>query len=211
MWQSTDGSGTLLPAGEGVGDRDSYEIVVAEDDALTLALVRESLERDGFRVVAEAKDAAEAVEAALRHRPHVMLLEVDLPGDGIAASRAIRSQIPGARIAMLAGYSAEDDVLRAINAGANGYLLKSTTQGRMPSALRAVARGETALPRSVTERLVQELHDAQTAHRRPAHGRVNRTLLYAPRFLKHFHRRLRSRMPVSAAWLSARNRMQAYR
>jgi DNA-binding NarL/FixJ family response regulator len=113
--------GTLVETDEQGGDRDSYEIVVAEDDAFMMAIVREVLERDGFRIVAEARDADEALEAALRHRPHVMLLEVDLPGDGIAASQAIRSQIPEARIAMLAGFSAEDDVFRAIDAGANGY------------------------------------------------------------------------------------------
>ncbi len=211
MSQSTQELGTLVETDEQGGDRDSYEIVVAEDDAFMMAIVREVLERDGFRIVAEARDADEALEAALRHRPHVMLLEVDLPGDGIAASQAIRSQIPEARIAMLAGFSAEDDVFRAIDAGANGYLLKSTAQGRLPSALKAVARGETALPRAVTERLVREMRAAQSAQRTPEHGGVNRALRYLPRFLKHFYRRVRARMPVSAAWSSARHRMRAYR
>ena len=211
MWQSTKGSGTLVATGEDAADRDSYEIVVAEDDPFTLALVRDALQRDGFRVVAEARDADEALEAALRHRPHVMLVEVDLPGGGIAASQAIRAQIPEARIAILAGYSADDDIFRAINAGANGYLLTSTAQGRMPSALRAVARGETALPRAATERLVREMRAAQSVQRKPQHGRANRSLLYLPRFLKHFYRRLRSGMPASAAWSSARIRMHVYR
>jgi DNA-binding NarL/FixJ family response regulator len=209
--QSTKGSGTLVANDEDAADRGDYEIVIAEDDPFTLALVREALERDGFRVVAEARDADEAVEAALRHRPHVLLVEVDLPGGGIAACQAILAQIRDARIAMLAGYSADDDVLRAIDAGADGYLLTSTAQGRMPSALRAVARGETALPRAATARLVREVRAARSIQQTPQRVRTNRSLLYFPRFLKHYYRRLRSGMPASAAWASARARMQAYR
>jgi DNA-binding NarL/FixJ family response regulator len=208
---STKGPRTLVAPDEDAAVRQNLDIVVAEDDPFTLALVREALERDGFRVVAEARDADEAVEAALRHRPHVMLVEVDLPGGGIAASEAIRAQMPEARIAMLAGYSGDDDVFRAINAGANGYLLTSTAQGRMPLALRAVARGETALPRAATERLVREIRATRLVQQRPAHGRANRSLLYIPRFLKHYYHRLRSGMPASVAWSSARSRMNGYR
>jgi DNA-binding NarL/FixJ family response regulator len=210
VWQSTKGSETLVVPDGDAADRGDYEIVIAENDPFTLALVREALERDGFRVVAEARDADEAVKAAMRHRPHVLLVEVDLPGGGTAACEAILAQIPGARISMLAGYSADEDVLRAIDAGANGYLLTSTAQDRMPSALRAVARGETALPRAATARLVREVRAARSIPQKPPHGRANRSLLYVPRFVKHYYRRLRSGMPASAAWSSARARMSAY-
>jgi DNA-binding NarL/FixJ family response regulator len=192
-------------------DHGPYEIVLAEDDPSTLAVVRHALESDGFRVVAEAHDAAEAVAAVVRHRPDVCLLEVDLPGDGIKASQAIWSKLPDARIAMLASSVAEDNVLRAINAGADGYLLKSTAQGRLASALRAVARGETALPRVLTTRFVDDLRRASVAEaRQREHGSVKGTLLYVPRFTRHFWRR-RRRMPTSVAWSSARQRMDTYR
>ncbi len=144
-------------------DRGPYEIVLAEDDPSTLAVVKHALESDGFRVVAEARDAAEAVAAVVRHRPDVCLLEVDLPGAGIKASQAIWSKLPDARIAMLASSVAEDNVVRAINAGADGYLLKSSAQGRLAPALRAVARGETALPRVLTGRFVDQMRRASVA------------------------------------------------
>lgn len=192
-------------------DDGPYEIVVAENDPSTLAVVRDALESDGFRVVAEARDADEAVAAVLRHRPHVCLLEVDLPGDGIVASREICAQLPAARIAMLADSTAEDRVVRAINAGADGYLLKSTVQGRLPSALRAVARGETALPRVLTTRFVEQLRQASMADaQRPKHQPIRGTLFYVPRFTRHFYRRLRAHQSVSLAWSSARDRMRMY-
>jgi DNA-binding NarL/FixJ family response regulator len=188
-----------------------FEIVLAEDDPSMLAVVRHALERDGFRVVAEARDADEAVAAVLRHRPDVCLLEVDLPGDGIVASREIWSQLPTARIAMLADSTAEDRVVRAINAGADGYLLKSTVQGRLPSALRAVARGETALPRGLTARFVEQLREASAAEaQRPKPQPIRGALFYVPRFARHFYRRLRAHQSVSLAWSSARSRMRMY-
>jgi DNA-binding NarL/FixJ family response regulator len=203
----------LVPSSERLSSRDGpYEIVLAEDDPSTLAVVRHALENDGFRVVAEARDAADAVAAVLHHRPDVCLLEVDLPGDGIMASQLIWSKLPDARIAMLASSLAEDDVLRAINAGADGYLLKSTAQGRLASALRAVARGETALPRMLTARFVDQMRHASFAQAHEhEHETIRGTLLYVPRFARHFYRRRRMRMPVSVAWSSARERMNTYR
>jgi DNA-binding NarL/FixJ family response regulator len=193
-------------------DGGPYEIVLAEDDPSTLAVVRHALESDGFRVVAEARDAAEAVAAVLRHRPDVCLLEVDLPGDGIMASQVIWSKLPDARIAMLASSMSEDDVVRAINAGADGYLLKSTAQGRLTSALRAVARGETALPRTLTTRFVDQMRQASCAEaQQREHESITGTLLYLPRFTRHFYRRRRMRMSTSVAWSSARERMHTYR
>jgi DNA-binding NarL/FixJ family response regulator len=201
-----------VPFREGLSsDHGPFEIVLAEDDPSTLAVVKHALEGEGFRVVAEAHDAAEAVAAVVRHRPDVCLLEVDLPGDGIKASQAIWSKVPDARIAMLASSIAEDNVIRAINAGADGYLLKSTAQGRLAPALRAVARGETALPRVLTARFVDQVRRSSVAeaqHRE--HSSIGGTLLYVPRFTRHFWRR-RRRMPTSVAWSSARERMDAYR
>jgi DNA-binding NarL/FixJ family response regulator len=210
MSPSTLEFGTISDFDPTASDDATYEIVLAEDDPSTLSVVREAVESEGFRVVAEARDATEAVAAVLRHRPDVCLLDVDLPGDGISASKEIWSRLPGARIVMLADSTAEDSVVRAINAGADGYLLKSTADGRLPSALRAVARGETALPRVLTARFVEQMRQAnmsQAQRREPIRG----ALLYVPRFTRHFYRRLRLRMSVPVAWSSTRKRMDAYR
>jgi DNA-binding NarL/FixJ family response regulator len=209
--QLTIGSRAVSENGRRIRDDLGYEILLADSDTLTLAAVRDAVERGGFRVVAEARSATEAVEAAVRHRPQICLLGVDLPGDGIAATQEIYSMLPDTRIAMLANWVAEDKVLHAIHAGADGYLLKSTVEGRLASALRAVARGETALPRAVTTRLVQDLRQANAAQAERKKRRIRCAVLYVPRFARHFYRRLRGRHSVSAAWASTRMRMRDYR
>jgi DNA-binding NarL/FixJ family response regulator len=193
-------------------DRD-LTVVLAQSDEMTLSTVRYALERDGFDVVAEAHDAAEAVAAALEHRPDVCLLELDLPGDGLLASRQIYSRAQETRIAVLASSVGEEEAFRAIRAGADGYLLSAGGHDRLGAALRAVARGESALPRSLTARFVRELRQApviETAAPR-THGWLNRTVMYVPRFVRHYLRRRRSEMGRRMAWRSARERMRGYR
>jgi hypothetical protein len=77
--------------------------------------------------------------------------------------------------------------------------------------LRAVARGETALPRVLTTRFVEQLRQASMADaQRPKHQPIRGTLFYVPRFTRHFYRRLRAHQSVSLAWSSARDRMRMY-
>jgi len=186
---------------------DELTVVVADGDAATLSRVRRTLEGDGFNVVAEAHDAAEALDAALRHRPRLCLVEADLPGDGLLASSQIYANLPRTRIAVLTAAVVEEEALLAIRAGADGYMLKGNESGRLGAALRAVAAGEPALPRALTAHFVRELRrDAQTGH-----GWLNRTLLYLPRFIRHFRRRRRAHEALGMAWQSTRVRMREYR
>lgn len=108
-------------------------------------------------VVAEASSANEAVEAALAQRPDVCLLSIRMPGNGIVAAERISAALPETKIAMLTESERDEDLVRAVRAGAVGYLLKTTSAERLPHAIRGLARGEAALPRVLTARLLKEV------------------------------------------------------
>lgn len=145
-------------------------VVIADDHAPTRAGIREALEQGGFDVVAAVARADTAVEAALQHRPDVCLLDVHMPGSGITAAEELSSQLPGTAVVMLTVSTEDDDLFAALRAGALGYLLKGMDPDRLPEALRGVIRGEAALPRSLTLRLIDEFR-AKGSRRIPLPGR----------------------------------------
>ena len=128
-------------------------VVIADDHAPTRSDVREVLEQAGMEVVAEASDGAGAIEAALRERPDVCLLDVSMPHDGLVAAEEIARALPETRVVMLTVSESEEHVLAAISAGASGYLLKQTDPTRLPLVLRAVAAGEPVFPPHLMRRL----------------------------------------------------------
>jgi DNA-binding NarL/FixJ family response regulator len=133
---------------------------MADDHAATRAGVRAALEAGGFDVCAEAADGPAAVEAALRERPDVCLLDVHMPGgSGIVAAAEISAQLPGTAIVMLTVSADEDDLFDAIAAGAAGYLLKDVDPARLPAALDGVLCGEAAIPRRLVGRIVEEFSE----------------------------------------------------
>ena len=130
--------------------------MLADDHATARLGVRMALEEGGFNIVAEAVDAHGAVAAALEHRPDLCLLDVYMPGSGIAAAAELAEALPGMPIVMLSVSDTNDDLFDALRAGACGYLLKDTDPQRLPFALRAVLDGEAPLPRVLTARLITE-------------------------------------------------------
>jgi two-component system NarL family response regulator len=109
--------------------------------------VRADLEESGYRICAEANDADEAVAAALRELPDICLLDVGMPGGGIAAARAILEELPATRVVMLTISHDAGDVSAAVAAGAAGYVFKDDLPERLDRALESVVRGQTAFPR----------------------------------------------------------------
>ena len=108
-----------------------------------------------FDVVGEAQDGREAVSAAARLEPDLVLMDLRMPVlNGVAASAAILAARPSTRIVVLTTYASDGEVLRAIEAGAVGYLLKDVPHEELFRALRAVARGARYLAPVVTERLM---------------------------------------------------------
>ena len=131
-------------------------------------VVREGLaamldRRPGFQVVAEAGNVAEALEAARRFQPDLVVMDVRLPdGSGIEACRDIRAEMPQTRVVMLTSYPDEEAVFSAIVAGASGYLLKQVRARDLVAALEAVGRGESLLDPAVTEKVLERVRRIAT-------------------------------------------------
>jgi DNA-binding NarL/FixJ family response regulator len=136
-------------------------VLVADDHIPTRAGVRLALQDNGFEVCAEAGGAAEAIEAAQRHRPDLCLLDIRMPGNGIVAAAEIKLLQPDVAIVMLTISRDDADLFESLQVGASGYLLKDTPPTRLPAALRGVLDGEAPLPRSLTARLIDEFRSRE--------------------------------------------------
>ena len=113
-------------------------------------------------VVAEAATAAQAVAAAERARPHVILMDVQLQeGNGIDATRQILSRLPDARVLVLTSFPDEDAMVAALTAGASGFVLKRINHGELRRSIQAVAAGQNLLDASVTRLLLERLRQTR--------------------------------------------------
>ncbi|QHT55048.1 response regulator transcription factor [Cellulomonas sp. H30R-01] len=111
-----------------------------------------------LEVVGEAGDGAQAVALAESLRPDIVLMDLRMPVlDGASATATITGTLPGVRVLVLTTYETDTDILRAVEAGATGYLLKDTPRDQLVAGVRAAARGESALSPSVARRLVQQV------------------------------------------------------
>ena len=105
----------------------------------------------------EAADAESAVDAAVRHRPDICLLELDPSGQGLRVVSEIVSRVPSAAVILLTNKLDEDEFMAAVRAGASGYLTQSLDPARLPHVVRGALRGEPAVPRRFVSRLLEEL------------------------------------------------------
>ncbi len=131
-------------------------VVLADDHPVIRLGVRMALMRGGFEVRAEAADREGAVEAVLRERPDICLLDIYMPGGGIEAAAILFQAAPATAVVMLTVSASPDDMLAALRAGAKGYLPKDTSPERLPAALCGVLKGEAALPRRLVGHVLQE-------------------------------------------------------
>jgi DNA-binding NarL/FixJ family response regulator len=133
--------------------------VIVDDEALAREAVRLRLAGEpDIEVVGEAADGAAAVAAAHELRPDLVLMDLRMPVlDGAAATARIVAELPGVRVLVLTTYETDADILRAVEAGATGYLLKDTPREQLVAGVRGAARGESALSPSVASRLVQQM------------------------------------------------------
>jgi DNA-binding NarL/FixJ family response regulator len=138
---------------------ESVRVLVADDHPALRQSVRMALEQDGFVISGEADTAATALELALRDRPEVCLLDIHMPGNGIAAAAEITARLPGTAIVMLTVSRNDADLFDSLRAGAAGYLLKDMDPSRLAHALRGVLSGEAALPRALVARVIDEFRE----------------------------------------------------
>jgi len=136
-------------------------ILVVDDHPLLregLAAVIDS--ETGMSIVAQAKDGLEAIARFRQHRPDVTLMDLQMPGmDGIAATAAIRADWPDARIVMLTTYRGDAQALRALKAGASGYVLKSMPHDELVKAIRSAHAGRRYIPGEIAAQLASHIGD----------------------------------------------------
>ncbi len=115
-----------------------------------------------LHVVGEAATAAEAVQRAGEHQPHIVLMDVRLPdGSGIDACRQIRERWPRIQVLMLTSFADDELVLDSISAGAAGYVLKQLDTGELVRAVRAVGHGGSVLDPTVTRKILARVRSAE--------------------------------------------------
>ena len=134
--------------------RRATRVVVAGAHLPTRTGIRLVLERNGFEICAEAPDANSAVAAVLREKPELCLVDADLPGGAMLATAQITTRAPATDTVVLAAEADEQGVVDALHAGASGYLPLEANPEGLVRALRAVRRGEPAVPRSLLGPLV---------------------------------------------------------
>jgi DNA-binding NarL/FixJ family response regulator len=146
----------------------SIRVLIADDQAMVRAGLRLILEsRHDMEVVAEAADGEEAVAAAVRLSPDVVLMDVRMPRmDGIEATRRLTSE-RSARVLVLTTFDVDDYVFKALQAGASGFLLKESSPEQLISAIQLVAGGDALVMPARTRRLI-EAHYRPSGVARPA-------------------------------------------
>lgn len=132
-------------------------VLLVDDHSLFRDGVRSLLQARGVEVVGEASDGKEAVEAAMRLRPDVILMDITMPRmDGLEATRLIKARLPDVKIVMLTVSDEDRTLFDAIKSGAQGYLLKNLQAEEFFDLLSGIERGEAPISRGLASRILEE-------------------------------------------------------
>lgn len=154
---------------------ESIRVFIADDHTIVREGLRALLEgQSDFEVIGDASNGQEAVERALRMRPHVVLMDISMPVlDGLAATRRITKADPEIRVLVLTVHETEDYFFRVLEAGAHGFLVKDTAATELTEAVRAVHRGGVFLHPPLAKRLLEEyLKRISSGEERAAQARL---------------------------------------
>ena len=145
--------------GETIPRMNAIRVVLADDHAVVRKGIREFLEEeDDIQVVGEAVDGQEALRLVAAEQPDVAVLDIQMPRlSGVEATRRIKSRFPDVGILILTAYDDDPYIFALLQAGAGGYVLKTAPSEELVRAVRAVARGESALDPVVASRVVRRL------------------------------------------------------
>src|ERR1700681_469140 len=164
---------------------DKIRLLIADDHMTVLAGLASiiGMQRDMI-VVAEAADGRQAADLWRKHRPDVTLLDLRMPKlDGVGAIDEIRKEDTSARIIILTTYDTDNEIYRAIKAGAKGYLLKDARREELLDCIRKVSRGETCIPQALVEKLAAGMSSETLTGRELgvltllAHGKSNKEIV----------------------------------
>jgi DNA-binding NarL/FixJ family response regulator len=147
---------------------DPIRVLVVDDDALVRAGLSFVLAgAEDIVIVGEATDGNDVALAVSEHEPAVVLMDIRMPGlDGLAATELLRAQDDAPEVIVLTTFDADEYVLRALRAGASGFLMKHTPPADIVRAVRAVAAGEPMLSPTITRRLIGHVTDSEADDRR---------------------------------------------
>jgi DNA-binding NarL/FixJ family response regulator len=142
-------------------------VLVVDDDALVRAALTMLLAgAEDITVVGEAKDGSEVMDAVAAAEPDIVLMDIRMPTmDGLAATELLRAQDEPPEVIVLTTFEADDYVLRALRAGASGFLLKDTPPSEVIRAVQVIAAGDPMLSPAVTRRLIGHLADSAAGDR----------------------------------------------
>jgi DNA-binding NarL/FixJ family response regulator len=137
----------------------SIRVLLADDHAVVRAGIRQFLEYAGdIRVVAEADDGESAIALIQQHQPDVAVLDIQMPkASGIEVTRWVRAHLRGVGVLVLTAYDDDPYVMAVLQAGANGYVLKTAAPGEIIQAVRDVHAGKSALDATVARKLIAQI------------------------------------------------------
>ena len=138
---------------------ESIRVLIVEDhNVVRQGLVALLNVVDGLTVVGEAADGLDAIDAFHKHQPDVTLIDLRMPRmGGVEVIQRIRSETPQARFIVLTTYDGDEDIYRALKAGARAYLLKGMTREDLVTTIRAVHAGKSHIPPAIAERLAERM------------------------------------------------------
>jgi two-component system NarL family response regulator len=159
-------------------------VLIADDHSTFLAGLTSIIDmEDDMLVIAQATEGRKAVDLWRKHRPSVTFVDLRMPHlDGVGVIDEIRREDPSARIVILTTYDSDNDIYRAIKAGAQGYLLKDARREELLDCIRKVNRGETCVPQALMQKLVVGISSKPLTEREAevlellAHGKSNKEI-----------------------------------
>jgi two-component system NarL family response regulator len=164
--------------------KESIRVLVVEDHhVVRQGLVALLSVAEGLEVVGEAADGVEAIAQFRKHQPDITLMDLRLPRmSGVDAIQRIRMESPQARVVVLTTYDGDEDIFRALQAGARAYLLKGMTSEELIATIRAVHAGKSHIPAAVAEKLAERMGTEELTPRefdvleQIVHGKSNKEI-----------------------------------
>ncbi len=145
-------------------DTPKIRVLLADDHAIVRAGIRQLLEHSGdILVIAEASDGQAAQQLILKHKPDVAVLDIQMPkASGIEVTRWVRAQIPEVGVLILTAFDDDPYITAVLQAGANGYVLKTASPNELIQAVIDVHEGKSVLDAAITQKLMTHLFSAQS-------------------------------------------------